>query len=49
METQGLISEHVWSQISKAMSLIRDPFPQNDARHKPIMAIRTTEHAAGTA
>ena len=30
-------------------SLIRSPLPQKEARHRPIMAITTTEHAAGTA
>lgn len=30
-------------------SLIRNPLPQKEARHRPIMAITTTEQAAGTA
>lgn len=33
----------------KGRSRIRKPFPQKEARHRPIIAIVTTEHAGGTA
>lgn len=31
------------------ISLILDPLPQNEARYNPMMAMTTTEQAAGTA
>jgi len=40
----------VWPRVSRVRtSLIRNPLPQKEARHRPIMAITTTEQAAGTA
>lgn len=42
--------EPVWRRNNReGKSLIRAPLPQKDPRQRPMIAMTTTEHAAGTA